>query len=58
MVFYRLLEHAVDAAPVTYQDLVRVGQAHQESVACPERWRPNTPTAHGDSPRPQLHHPD
>jgi len=35
MVFYRLLQHAADAAPVTYQDLVRVGDTKRITPAPP-----------------------
>jgi hypothetical protein len=37
MVFYRLLQHAVAAAPVTYKDLVRVG--------APKPVKPEPPTS-------------
>jgi hypothetical protein len=40
MVFYRLLEHAVNAAPVTYQDLVRVGEAKPATPPPPGTRRP------------------
>ncbi|MCL2788867.1 MAG: IS1595 family transposase [Micrococcales bacterium] len=35
MLFYRLLQHAVAAAPVTYKDLVRVGDAKPVTPAPP-----------------------
>jgi hypothetical protein len=36
MLFYRLLQHAVNANPVTYQDLVRVGEAKPVAPSPPE----------------------
>ena len=63
MVFYRLLQHAVDTGPVTYQDLVRVGDAKPvipqppgsrrlpgtlETEQAHQPWRHNTPLATPD----------
>ena len=59
MVFYRLLQHAVNAPPVTYQDPVRVGDPKNVTPAPPgsrrlpgtletddaqRPWRQATPT--------------
>lgn len=41
MLFYRLLQHAVNADPVTYHDLVRVGDT-----------KPTTPTPPGNRATP------
>ena len=52
MVFYRLLQHAVNAAPVTYQDLVRVGEAKPVAPEPPgSRRQPGTlETEHAQRP--------
>ena len=55
MVFYRLLQHAVAAAPVTYQDLARVGAAKPVQPSPPkERGKPGTLQA-DNSHRPWRH---
>ncbi|MDR1799056.1 MAG: transposase [Bifidobacteriaceae bacterium] len=41
MPFYRLLRHAVNTSPVTYQDLVRVGDA--KPVTPPPSGKPHPP---------------
>jgi hypothetical protein len=56
MLFYRLLQHAVNAAPVTYQDLVRVGEAKPVVPEPPgSRALPGTLEA-DNAHRPWRHH--
>jgi len=52
MVFYRLLQHAVNATPVTYQDLVRVGDPKPVAPPPPgSRTLPGTlETEHANRP--------
>jgi transposase-like protein len=57
MLFYRLLQHAVHASPVTYQDLVRVGDAKPITPSPPgHRALPGT-LATGNAHRPWRQHP-
>jgi hypothetical protein len=61
MVFYRLLQHAVAAAPVTYKDLVRVGAPKPAPPAPPgNRAVPGTLEAAdtGRKPWRQAHQPE